>query len=164
MRKLLPVILGIVGLVLGGGAGWLLRPAAPADAAADDSGCGPMAPGEDPAAVPAAPDEETEFIKLNNQFVVPVVENGAVAAMVILSLNLEIRKGEGEAVYQKEPRLRDAFLQTLFNHANSGGFRGSFTDPAAMDLLRTALRETAIAALGKSVKDVLIVDIVRQDS
>ena len=69
-----------------------------------------------------------EYVKLNNQFVVPVVEDGRVAAMVVLSLSLEVEAGNTEAVYQREPKLRDAFLQVLFDHANVGGFCGSFTD------------------------------------
>ncbi len=56
------------------------------------------------------------------------------------------------------------FLQVLFDHANAGGFNGAFTSSTNMDVLRQSLLETAQAVIGKSVRNVLIVDIVRQDS
>lgn len=150
MRKLFPILVAALGLGAGTGGGLLLRPA-------------PMT--EDHAAeVPEEPQVAPEYAKLSNQFVIPVLEDGRIASMVIMSINLEVTAGSTEAVYLREPRLRDAFLQVLFAHANAGGFRGSFTDTANLMNLRTALHEVAKATLGDMVKDVLIVDIGRQDS
>jgi hypothetical protein len=56
------------------------------------------------------------------------------------------------------------FLQVLFDHANAGGFQGSFTDGSNLVILRKALFESAAGILGEQVKDVLISDIARQDS
>jgi flagellar protein FliL len=152
MRKLLPILLAVLGLGAGAGAGLALRPApepALEEAAAEHA--------------PEEPEVPPEYVKLSNQFVVPVVEDGRVVAMVILSLSLEVTAGSTEAVFVKEPKLRDIFLQVLFDHANAGGFNGSFTDGSNMVMLRRALLETATATMGDIVKDVLIVDIVRQD-
>jgi flagellar protein FliL len=162
MRKLLPVLLAILGLGAGTGGGIMLRPAPMADAAMEDAPhdaapAGAEHPEDDPGTAP-------EFVKLSNQFVIPVLEDGRIASMVIMSINLEVTAGSTEAVFSMEPKLRDGFLQTLFDHANAGGFRGSFTDSANMVNLRAALMEVAKAALGDKVKDVLIVDIGRQDS
>lgn len=155
IRKLLPLLLGLLGLGLGIGAGIFLRPPPPEPT-----------PEEIAAAEEAAKAEEVppEFVKLNNQFIVPVLDGGRVVSMVILTLNLEVEAGTSEAVYKVEPKLRDAFLRVLFDHANSGGFRGSFTDAANMVLLRKALHEAATAILGSDVRDVLIADLTRQDS
>jgi flagellar FliL protein len=150
MKKLLPVILVVVGTAAGVGGGIFMRPAADPDAAPD-------------AIVEAAP-SSTEFVKLNNQFVIPVVEKGRVAALVIMSLTLEISVGGTEAVYTREPKLRDAMLQVMFDHANTGGFKGVFTDAANLVLLRRALKEVAVKTMGDMIKDVLISDIARQDS
>jgi flagellar protein FliL len=152
MRKLLPVLLALIGLGIGIGAGIFLRPAPMEDTEATEE----MAPEE--------PVEPPEFVKLSNQFVIPVLVDGRIDAMVIMSINLEVTAGSTEAVFLLEPKLRDGFLQVLFNHANAGGFRGSFTDGANMVNLRTALMEVATRILGDKVKDVLIVDIGRQDS
>ncbi len=156
MRKLLPVILALLGIVAGGGAGFLMRPGASAggDHTAAEGGHGDE--GSDTAAQP-------EYVKLNNQFIVPVLEGGRIVSMVILTLSLEIAAGTSEAVYAKEPKLRDAFLQVLFDHANTGGFRGSFTDASNLVFLRKALTEKAAGILGPSITDVLITDIARQD-
>ena len=165
MRKLLPVLLVLIGLSVGGGAGYIFRPQSVAETDPKIA-CPPTdaTKTEMPPQESAVADHETEFVKLNNQFVVPVVEDGTVAAMVILSLSLEVPKGEGPKVFEREPKLRDALLQTLFNHANAGGFKGSFTDPLAMEALRTALLETARSVMGAAVGSILITDIVRQDA
>lgn len=107
---------------------------------------------------------DVEYVKLNNQFVVPVIAEGRVISLVVLALTVEIKLGEREAVYAREPRLRDAFLQVMFDHANIGGFDGAFTNSSSMDTLRHALKTVAVDSLGPTVKDVLITDIVRQDS
>jgi hypothetical protein len=96
--------------------------------------------------------------------VVPVVEQGRVDAMVVLAISLEVEAGNTETVYQREPKLRDAFLQVMFDHANVGGFSGTFTDGSNLVVLRTNLKEAAAMILGTVVRDVLITDIARQDS
>lgn len=152
MRKILPILLALIGLGIGMGAGFFLRPS-PAEG--------------DMEAVHAEPEEPLvppEFVKLSNQFVIPVLAEGRIDAMVIMSINLEVTAGSTDAVFAQEPKLRDGFLQVLFDHANAGGFQGSFTDGANMVNLRTALMEAATKILGELVLDVLIVDIGRQDS
>ncbi len=75
-----------------------------------------------------------EYVKLPNQFVVPVMAKGKVGAMVILSLSLEVEQGTTQEVYEIEPKLRDVLLQVMFDHANSGGFTGAYTDGANLML------------------------------
>lgn len=178
MRMILPLLLALGGTGGGIAAGLALRPAAPPMAAAEDHGTatedGHSVPAAEAHAAPEAAQRASgdhgattglpDYVKLSNQFVVPVVESGRVSAMVILSLSLEVTAGSSEAVYNREPKLRDAFLQVLFDHANVGGFAGAFTDGANLIFLRRALREAASRVLGPSVSDVLIIDIVRQDS
>ncbi len=148
MKKLiLPVVLGLIGLAAGAGAGFFLRADASATAEVES---------EEPTVPP-------EYAKLNNQFVIPVMEDGVVVSLVVLSLSLEVTPGSTIMVFEHEPKLRDVFLQVLFNHANAGGFRGSFTDSANLVPLRMALFEAAVGVLPNVVTDVLIGDIVRQD-
>jgi flagellar FliL protein len=149
IKKLLPIILAVLGLGIGIGAGLALRPTPePAPVVVETV---------DPAVMP-------EYVKLANQFIVPVMVKGKVAAMVILSLSLEVKNGMTEEVYNVEPKLRDVMLQVMFDHANSGGFSGSYTDGANLLLLRKALLEAAKSVMKENVLDVLIIDIVRQDS
>jgi len=95
--------------------------------------------------------------------VIPVVDDTRVAALVVVSLTVEVAQGRKEEVYIREPKLRDAFLQVFFDHANTGGFKGTFTNANNMNILRKALLETAIDTTGDLVSDVLIMDIARQD-
>lgn len=177
MRKLLPLILMLVGLGGGIGAGLVLRPAPVSTAPSDPAGSGEKAaiPSEDAESESEAPAKEseavtegdenaTEFVKLNNQFIVPIVKEGTVQSLVILSVSLEVVSGKSEDVYADEPKLRDGFLQVLFDHANAGGFDGAFTNAVNMDNLRAALLETGLKVLPDDLKKVLITDIVRQDN
>lgn len=150
-RILILSALLLVGLGAGAGAGYWLRPT------------------DVPPSEPAAPDPAhqaeiaVDYAKLANPFIVPLIEDGRITSLVVLSLSLEVPAQTVEAVHAKEPRLRDSFLQILFDHANIGGFRGSFTDGANLATLRRTLLEAARLVLGDSVSEVLITDIARQD-
>lgn len=165
MRKLLPIVLALIGLGAGVGAGVVLRPGP--DAVVLDDPCGEAAPKdahhEEPDSQDHETDTENDYVKLSNQFVVPVVKDGRVNALVVMSLSLEVPTGHSEEIYRREPKLRDAFLQVMFDHANVGGFEGTFTTSGQMNVLRNALREIAQKLLGPSVTDILITDIIRQD-
>lgn len=162
MKKLLlPVILAVVGTGGGIGAGIALRPEpAPLDMAAENP-CGDIIPAT---LAEAEVGPAREYARLNNQFVIPVVEDGRVSAMVVMSLNLEVTPGAIADVFAAEPKLRDGFLQDMFDHANIGGFSGNFTAGTNMRALRNELLQTARSIMGSPVTDVLITDIVRQDS
>jgi hypothetical protein len=153
LRKISPLLLALVGLGLGAGTGLFLRPAPE-----------PVVEGQEKVAPAEESEVAPEYLKLNNQFVVPVMDGGKVVSLVILSLSLEIAPGSSAEIYAREPKLRDLFLQVLFDHANAGGFQGSFTDGSNLVILRKALFESAAGILGEEVKDVLISDIARQDS
>lgn len=182
MRKLLPLVLALIGLGGGLGLGLALRPGPKTELAANPCGTAPAdaqgasEAGLDGKGSTAATGEggtnaegeggaaTREYVKLNNQFIVPVVEQDTVQSLVILSVSLEVALGESEKVFKMEPKLRDSFLQVMFDHANSGGFEGAYTNSNNMEVLRTALFETARGILGKTVSDVLITDIVRQNN
>lgn len=171
MGKLLPILLVLIGTGAGVGAGVFLRPPPPPveEAMADDAHADTH--GEKAAehkATPAKHEEEEatsdrEYVKLNNQFVVPLVEDGRVNSLVALSLSVEVMPGAKATIATREPKLRDSFLQVMFDHANVGGFRGSITDIGSLDVLRAALREVARRDGGEDVTDVLILEIARQD-
>lgn len=192
MKMLIPVILALIGLVGGMAAGHFLKPPppeeetaaahAPGDAPAaaghgeeaghgEDGGHGedPGAGHEDLAAIPSGADHNEEeaakftYVPLDKQFVVPLVDESRVQAMIIMSMTLETTPEGVETVRQREPKLRDVFLQVLFRHAHSGGFKGVFTGGQVMADLRASLRDAAQGVLGEAAHDVLVTDIVRQD-
>lgn len=155
MLKILPFLFLLAGTGLGIGAATVM------EKPADDTEVEDLKPdlrNEDQAA------GETEFVKISNQFVVPIIKGDRVASMIVLSLSLETSPGFEEAVFLREPKLRDAFLRVLFDHSNMDGFRGAFTQSGTLELLKTGLREAAQKELGPDVRDVLIMDIARQDN
>jgi hypothetical protein len=171
MGYLIALLLILAGLGAGVGAGLLLAPT-PMEAACDpvvaETCAGEesdtAAPAPEPGAAPPAPAGEIyDYVKLNNQFVIPVIDDDAVAALVVVSLSLEVVAGSNAAVFDREPRLRDAFLQVFFDFADAGGFDGPFTQSSNLATLRRALRETGQRIVGPEVRDVLIIDIVRQE-
>jgi flagellar protein FliL len=164
MRKLLPVLLALLGIGGGVGAGFLLKPDLPPEVASLDSAnpCGEPVKAEATAIAQPDPSNQ-EYVKLSNQFIVPIVLNERVNSLVVLSLSVEVGMGQTQIVFDREPKLRDAFLQVLFNHANIGGFKGVFTESANMMILRRALKEAGQSILGDAVSDILITDLARQD-
>lgn len=158
LLKFLPVLMLILGVGAGVGAALVLSPT-------HEVGTEDAQP--DAEQKPADNDHEeteTEFVKLNNQFVIPVIEDEKVSSLVVLSLSIETRIPMRDVVYEREPKLRDAFLQVLFDHANMGGFNGAFTKSDMLSILRNALNDVARKELGGEVQNVLITDITRQDS
>jgi len=156
IRKGLPLVLGLLGLGVGAGAGYLLRPTPDAIHAPTPDATPSANHGSDTGAL-------QEYAKLANPFIIPVLVQGKVSALMVLSLSLEVTLSTTPEVDAAEPKLRDAFLQVLFDHANSGGFDGSYTDAANLVGLRAALLEAAKPVLGNKVSDVLITDILRRD-
>ncbi|MBF9042647.1 flagellar basal body-associated protein FliL [Rhodobacterales bacterium HKCCE4037] len=189
-RLLIPIVLFLVGIGGGVGAGFMLGGAEPEEVAADEDHAGAEddGHGDEEAGTHDEPGdgehgdghgeegdsepprveqtgEGTEYVRLNNQFVVPIVRNGSVRSLVVLGLTIEVTTGQNNLVFDQEPRLRDSFLRVLFAHANTGGFDGIFTEADAMEPLREGLREAAQRALGREIVfDVLITDITRQDA
>ena len=173
MRKLLPLLIALLGLAAGVGAGLALKPA-PEVAAAE---CPPPAEGEAAAApcetdpfAPVKPAErkpaaELAYVPMDKPFVVPIFAGEKVTAMVVVSLSVETDTEGAHGVEAVKPRLRDGFLKVMFRHANSGGFDGSFTSGRKMDDLKSALLRTAHEVIPEAtVEEVLITEIARQES
>lgn len=172
MKKLIPVFLVILGIGAGVGSGLAMRPDKVAQSLDTSRDC---APGDGSEVVlqdvfdrddDLYKSEESrknmEYIKLSNQFTVPILNDDSVEAMIVMSLSLELKAGQSEMVYLREPKLRDVLLQVMFDHANMGGFRGTYTDSGKLETLRRGFLDVAQGVVGEVVTEVLITDIVRQ--
>lgn len=150
MAKLLPVILILLGLAGGIGAGFALRPAPEIDA-------------EEEIALPVRIDADMlGLFEFPNQFLVPIMTDQRITSVIVINLALEIAEVERDAVMRNAPRLRDRILQVMFDHANTGGFHGVFTANNNMTVLRRNILEAAQMVLGPDVVvGVLITDILR---
>ncbi|MTE00473.1 hypothetical protein GIY56_09245 [Paracoccus sp. YIM 132242] len=135
---------------------------APADdhAAANDHGGGHGGGGGDGHGGGSVPAEG--WFTFPTQFFVPLMRNGDMGAVMILTLTIETPGADLQAMEQQEHRLRDALLRELLIHANTGGFDGNFTSEARLAPLRERLQKAAQASTDLTVKAVLIEDIARQ--
>lgn len=188
MARLLPIFLFLFGTGAGIGAGLVIPQTEPDASETTIDGGSPdgqdpseTASGEDHASAASKPGHEAvaaghadtaadehgsdvyDYVKMNNQFVVPVVAAQRVEALVVISLSIEAEPALRDQIYAREPKVRDAFLQVLFDHSNMGGFQGAFTRASNLEILRTALTDVAKAEFGPGIRSVLIVDIARQD-
>lgn len=191
MRKFLPMLIPILALAGGVAAGDMLRPAPEgadhaADPSAEDKAGAAQADSHgagatpDPAAPAAAESHanakdhggggghgdgavsEEGWFTFPTQFFVPLMRNGDMGAVMILTLTIETGSADLSAMKQQEHRLRDALLRELLIHANTGGFDGNFTSEARLAPLRDRLQKAAQASTSLPVKAVLIEDIARQ--
>ncbi|MEM7318583.1 MAG: flagellar basal body-associated protein FliL [Pseudomonadota bacterium] len=173
MRLIVPVVGLLVGVASGIGAGMALDMSADPDPDKDDPVQAPDIAQDqqvlDLAAGKTRDDpgngaSDNEYLRLNRQFVIPLVGADEVRGLATVSLSLETSPGQSDRFYAMEPRLRDAFLQVLFDHANMGGFDGSFTHSNKLDPLRIALLEAARREMGPDIiHRVLLLDVARQD-
>lgn len=159
MKALIPVFGLIAGGAIGGYGGHVLKP--PPD---EETSVQVERAEEDDNDVLAPDAAATDLLEIANQFIVPVVEDGAVTSMAILSVGLELKTGTAEGIYAREAKLRDLILRALFEHARLGGFSGDFANPANLDLLRSSLLEAVREEFGQNVLAVLITDLARRDT
>lgn len=160
MKKIIILaVLGGLGGGAGAGAGLFLRPSETPDEICPEPCKGDAA--KEVAKIEEP--EETSYISMKNQFVVPIIFEEQVTSFVVIALSLEILAGAEEAVYSQEPKLQDALLRVMFDHAYMGGFSGAFTESERMLAFREALRETAAGVVGDPLVDVLITEMVRQE-
>ncbi len=167
MKKLIPIVIIILFTAAGFATGNFLKPP---QTPVEDTAEGAADPGSEGEVVPEAPQKKAapqgpmDYVKLNNQFVVPIVTGDRVSSVIVMSLSVEAPEGKQEEILRREAKLRDSFLQVLFDHASLGGFNGEFTALTNLSRVRQALRERAQMDLGpETVNDILITDIARQD-
>lgn len=146
MRFLIILSLAVICAAGGAGAAWVLKPGHVEQAVVEE-------------------DEPSHygFVELQNQFVVPLTDGEMISGLVAVSLAIEGEKGQESMIEDAEPRLRDAFLRVLFDHARADGFSGDFTNNTSMSELRNRLSTTAHDTLGSIANGVLITSVTRQD-
>ena len=188
MKLLLPIIIVLVGVGAGAGVGFVMKPADDASheetddadhgddhgdshAGADDHG------GEKKSSKKkkAKKDDHggghgekqkstTEYLEFRRQFVVPIIRENGVKALLVLDLTIEVAPGTASDAYAYEPKLRAAFLETLFRLSHTGMFSDDLTEPRVRDAIQEELLYTAQQILGDKAYDVLVLGVLRQDT
>ncbi|GHA89401.1 hypothetical protein GCM10009069_10600 [Algimonas arctica] len=106
---------------------------------------------------------ETDFIKFKRQFVVPVLKDNAVDALILLNLALEVPSNQRDEMFRLEPRFRDGFIRELLQLSDDGYFDQELTSSDTYEILRETLSRAANDISESGVNKVLILDLSRQD-
>lgn len=106
---------------------------------------------------------DSSYIKMHNQFIVPIVRDDVVRSMVILTLAVQADEHSAEEIALVEPKLQAAFLSALFDYSSIGGFTGNFTSPDWRKAIQNLLLTTAREEVSEKITDVLLLGINRQD-
>lgn len=169
IRKLIPILLPVVALLGGAFAGDTLR--TPDDTPAHDTQAKDDHGKAEDTHAAAASDHgsdkgygmaEDGWFTFPTQFFVPLVRQGDMGDLMIITLTLQTDGASIEALRKKEHALRDALLRQLLIHANTGGFDGNFTADRTLTTLRQDLLTAASTVTDLPLKAVLIEDIARQ--
>ena len=174
MRRLLPVVVILLGLGAGIGAGIALKPVpAPPDSGAGsekDPDKGEARAGHaipDPGAAEPAPDEteirERTYVSVGTQTIIPVVEGKKTTALMLFELAVDVDPSAHDQAVMAEPRLRDAFLRALLKMSSTGAFNETYTQDWIIDELRQNLGKEARRFLGDALREVLVLDVIRQE-
>lgn len=161
IKILFPLLAIVLGATAGLAAGFYFKPPPIEDVeTAEEKKDGSDSPSIDEEVDPKA---TRDYVKMANQFVVPVVKDEKVTALIALSLSIEVMPGTGDSISAREPKIRDSLLRVLFNYAALEGFDGAFTDGERLDALRSFLKEAAIRDGSESITDILILEIAKQE-
>ena len=114
MKKILPILLILLFAGAGVAAGLVLKPN---DTLAEDlqNPCG-VDPNSKPEKAEAKQKDENasyEYVKLSNQFIVPVIRGDIVRSVAIVALSLEVKAGTKDSVFAVEPKLRYVFASLV---------------------------------------------------
>ena len=105
----------------------------------------------------------TEYYKFSREFVVPVMRNDQVKSLVILHINLEADSSTVEDLFSEEPKLRDNIMTTLIGLSNDGRTLEEPTQIDNYELIRSMVLMNLKDSVSDGIKNVLIVDMAKQD-
>ena len=114
---------------------------------------------------PERPEEQLEFevVEFKKPFIVPVIVNGQLQSLISLSLGVEVEPEYSLVLEHMKPKMRDLFLQIMFQHANAGAFSGVYTETERLAALRKNLLQIIEANIEFGVRDLFITDVARQE-
>ncbi|WP_031554768.1 flagellar basal body-associated FliL family protein [Parvularcula oceani] len=156
MKKLMPFLVVLVA-VGAGGAGALMLDAPAEDVHAAEEGA------KTPVSKHEGKKEAVAYMGFQRAFIVPVVVERNVSALVMLDLSLEMDAATVENARKKEPKLRDGIMKALIGLSHEGMLTGDITDPAVYEEIRNRIEAAAGEYVGEGLQGVLITDYARQE-
>ena len=174
MKLVITSVVAVIFVALGSFAGVVLKPAAPAAASVavdsgdyegdkkDGYGGEKAAPKGDKYDKPAS-SGDSAYYKFSREFVVPIMRGGQVKSLVILHISLETDNSTAESLFTEEPKLRDNIMTTLIELSNDGRTLEELTNVNNYETIRAMILMNLNDAISQGIKNVLIVDVAKQD-
>ncbi len=105
----------------------------------------------------------TAYYKFSREFVVPIMRGGQVTSLVILHISLETDSSTSERLFSEEPKLRDNIMTTLIALSNDGRTLERPTDINNYETIRSMILMNLKDSIDSGIKNVLIVDMAKQN-
>lgn len=106
---------------------------------------------------------DTSFYKFSREFVVPIMAERRVKALVILHISLEVDKKGSDELFSLDPKLRDNIMTTLIALSNDGQTLEELTSPDSYETIRSMILMNLNSGISEDIKNVLIMDVGKQD-
>jgi flagellar FliL protein len=176
MKLIITSVVAIIFVALGSFAGVMLKSPSEAVAAAgdeaapsskgddyeDDHGDEKQAKSGDKAAKSSGSGNST-YYKFSREFVVPIMREGQVTSLVIIHISLETDSSTAEDLFTEEPKLRDNIMTTLISLSNDGRTLERPTEINNYETIRSMVLMNLQDAISDKIKNVLIVDMAKQN-
>lgn len=176
MKLVITSVVAVIFVALGSLAGVILKPSAPAaaavatDAAGEGDYAGDKKDGADKKASKKGDKYDKEgassasaYYKFSREFVVPIMRGGQVKSLVILHISLETDTSTADDLFREEPKLRDNIMTTLIELSNDGRTLEELTNVNNYETIRAMILMNLNEAISEGIKNVLIVDVAKQD-
>lgn len=106
---------------------------------------------------------KSEYYKFTREFVVPIMRDETVRSLVILNINLEVESGMNSELFSMDPKLRDNIMSTLVALGNDGVTLERMTSAESYETIRSMVKKNLSSVVASGIKNVLIVDLGKQD-
>lgn len=106
---------------------------------------------------------DVSYYNFTREFVVPIIRDEQVVSLVILNLNLEVDSSISGKLFGMEPKLRDNIMTTLIGISNDGHTFNNMTDVENYEYIRASVLENLQEKVATEIRNVLIMDMARQD-
>lgn len=106
---------------------------------------------------------DTAFYKFSREFVVPIMADRRVKALVILHLSLEVDEATNSELFSLDPKLRDNIMTTLIGLSNDGKTLDELTSADSYETIRSMVLMNLQSGVSENIQNVLIMDVGKQD-
>jgi hypothetical protein len=103
-----------------------------------------------------------DYFKFTREFVIPVMRESRVESLVILNINLEVDSNVTSKLFAMEPKIRDNIMTTLIELSNDGATLEAIASLENYESIRATVLMNLQKVVPEGIKNVLIVDMAKQ--